>query len=493
MQQALSKALVSILAIALLSATSACGDDEHHHDADAGADDADAGAGAVPTSYTFDSRFNDGESAVSYSGQVFRHVLVSELTTYLAGLTDAVDTAPPADDDVLAALNFYFDFDSSTSGSTPLALTTDPPLMQSTFDDISSDKNLRSKLAGNDATTDHMEWNTPGNFDGWTAGGEDTDTPTELVQYWFGLIDDIAYARGQGTVGLDPDGAPITEAFITDSGHDLRQLVQKFLLGAIAFSQGTDDYLDDATDGKGLLASNLQDEDNAYSALEHAWDEGYGYFGAARDFADYTDDELSVKGGRDDYQGYHDTDSDGFIDLKSELSFGNSINCAKRDRGSDVAAATDYTQDAFDAFLAGRHLIWSIDGELDAAQLDELRGYRDTIEQTWEDCVAATLVHYINEVLADMDTFDGDYSFADHVKHWSELKGFALGLQFNPRSPMNDGTRFGDFHALIADAPVLPNDVGGPSAIADYRTDLESARAILAEAYGFDALNIAGW
>ena len=113
---------------------------------------------------------------------------------------------------------------------------------------------------------------------------------------------------------------------------------------------------------------------------------------------------------------------------------------------------------------------------------------------TWEKAYAATAIHYVNEVLADMDAIGTpDYSFADHAKHWSELKGFALGLQFNPRSPLHTSTRFADFHDLVGDAPVLPNDVGGPSAISDYRTDLESARAILAEAYGFDASNVTGW
>ena len=54
---------------------------------------------------------------------------------------------------------------------------------------------------------------------------------------------------------------------------------KKFLLGAVAFSQGADDYLDDDVAGKGLLVFGyIPAEGKKYSALEHAWDEGFGYF-----------------------------------------------------------------------------------------------------------------------------------------------------------------------------------------------------------------------
>jgi hypothetical protein len=451
-----------------------------------------APAGEVPSSYHFASRFVVDASSVAYSGQVFRHVLIAELTNYIAGLTDKVDTAPPNDGATLAALNFYFDFDSSTGGSTPLSITSHLPLLQTTFDELSTGADLRSKLAGNDSATDHQDWNTPGNFLGWSQGREAADTPTELVQYWFGLVDDLAYQRGLGDVPLNPSGAPIGKVYVTAEGQDLMQLLQKFLLGAVTLQQGMDDYLDDATEDKGLLSSNTRAGDAPYTTLEHAFDEGFGYFGAARDYGDYTDDELAGAGGRDDYRGAHDSNGDGAIDLLSEYNFGNAVNCAKRDRGSSSDAPTDFTRSAFEAFLAGRHLISSSDGELAAEDMDRLRAHRDTIVATWEACIAATIVHYFNEVIADMDAFtSAAYRFEDHAKHWSELKGFALGLQFNPRSPLLEGTRFADVHQLIGDAPVLPN--ADAQVIADYRAGLESAREIIAEAYGFAPANVRAW
>ena len=60
---------------------------------------------------------------------------------------------------------------------------------------------------------------------------------------------------------------------------------------------------------------------------------------AARNFSDYTDDEIAGKGGRDNFR-FNDADGDGQIDL-TEFNFGNSVNAAKRDRkgsGSDFTA-----------------------------------------------------------------------------------------------------------------------------------------------------------
>ncbi len=473
----------------------ACGDDAAtgadagSTEADAGAETPDAGEGGSDESYSFDSRFEPGTSPVSKSGQAFRHVLISEMKSYLSGLTSQVDTTPALPGDVTAALNFYFEFDSTTSGTTPLTIETTPALLQSSFDDISSDKNLLGKLAGNDAATDHKDWTVAGNFVGWDQDG--VDTPTQLVRAWFQQIDDMAVARVSAPE-LGPDGAAVPSVFLTAEGQDLQQLLQKFLVGAIGFSQGADDYLDTDVDGKGVRASNLQSEGKPYSALGHAWDEGFGYFGATIDYNEYTDDERAAKGGRDDYQGHHDTDGDGAIDVKGEYIFGHAANCGKRDRGSVDGSKTTFGNDAFEAFRAGRELILSVDGELSEAQITELSEHSDTVRDAWEKCVAATVVHYINAVDADMDAFGSDtYDFATHAKHWSELKGFALSLQFSPVSPLHTGTLFADLHDLIGTAPVLPNAEAG--AISDYATGLDSARTLMKDAYNFADANVEVW
>lgn len=440
-----------------------------------------------PLSYTFDSRFIEGESSVSYTGQIARHLLITEMKSYIGGMTAEIDggTFTPVAGQVVAALDFYYRFDSTTSGQTPLTMTTDPPLLQMVHDDIATGKNLFGKLAGNDPIGQHRDWNTE--FAGWNPA--QASNPEALLLHFFGILEQQTIDRVQGNVPVDPDGVAIAAVYVTPTGLDLQQLIQKFLLGAVTYSQGTDDYMDSDLEAHGINVSNLQDEDKAYSSLEHHWDEAFGFFGASRDYNDYTDEEAAAKGGRPEYaSGYHDIDGDGAIDLNSEIVLGNAQNASKRDLGSAESAATDFSKNAMDAFIAGRHIINSAEGDLDQDQLDGLYAQRDIAVQNWEKAISATVVHYINDTLQDMNDFDtAEYSFVDHAKHWSELKGFALGLQFNPRS-MVSSEDFAQFHNLIGDAPVLPN--ADPKDITAYRADLIAARNILAQSYGFDAANL---
>ncbi|MEC8425553.1 MAG: DUF4856 domain-containing protein, partial [Myxococcota bacterium] len=241
------------------------------------------------------------------------------------------------------------------------------------------------------------------------------------------------------------------------------------------------DYMDSDIAGKGLLSNHTDLVDGkSYTALEHQWDEGFGYFGAARSYDTWTDDEIADNRAMDD-------NGDGAIDLKSEYSFGHSVNAAKRDRGAVVA--TDMTADSFDAFLAGRQILCDTAGtELTDDQRTALYGHRDAALLAWEQAIASTVVHYINDTLQDMGKIGtADYDFGNHTKHWAEMKAFALSFQFNPRSPVPaDG--FARIHFLMGDAPVLEN---ASQAERDaYAGDLINARLMIGSYYGFDADNL---
>ena len=414
----------------------------------------------------------------SYSGQVFRNLLISDLKGYVGGLTDSIDNGDvyPVAGDVEADLNFYFEFDSSTSGGLEHGQSWDTPPLQTTYDEVSSDKDLVGKIAGNDATGQHADWTS--DFVGWEQDG--VTTPESLVRTWFAEIDAAAAARTAGDIPLDPSGAPIEHVFLSADGLDRQQLLEKFLRGAIAFSQGADDYLDDATPDKGLLDDHTTiEEGKDYTALEHGWDEGFGYFGAAVTYGDWTDEDIKA--------GPLDVDGDGFIDLETEVNWGHSVNAAKRDLGS--VSGTDYTAQAFDNFVAGRALLARTAGaELSDEDFATLQGHRDLAVDAWEKSISSTCVHYINDTLQDMGRIGGeDYDFAGHAKHWSELKGFALSLQFNPRSPLSEA-EFAELHELIGQAPVLED--AGPEALEAYAADLVAARTLLGEAYGFDASDL---
>ncbi|MBL4629727.1 MAG: DUF4856 domain-containing protein, partial [Paraglaciecola sp.] len=442
--------------------------------------------------YDFESKIVAGESAVSYSGQIARQLLINDLSKLISNeLSDATifDTNGlfVNRDAVINALNSYFDVADYDVASQRTLLTTTTPSAQTMLADISSSsKNLAGKIAGNDVTGQHKDWNN-GDFEGWGAKG--STTPEGLVRTLFGMLADNAQTQLDGTVRQDPFGNDITSISLSSDGRDLKQLIQKFLLMAVTFSQGTDDYLDNDIDGKGLLSDHTDtDSGKSYTTLEHQFDEGFGYFGAARDYLDYSNEEVAAKGGRDDFQGYHDTNGDGVIDFNSEYNFGQSINAAKRDLGATVA--TNFTNQAMMAFLQGRKLLNDTAGvALTDEQKTELYGYRDTAVLTWEKAISATIIHYINDVDGDLSAIGtDDFSYADVAKHWSEMKGFALGLQFNKTSPLSDAD-FTLLHTMLGDMPVLT----GETEVAAYQANLMTARDLLQAAYAFDADNVAGW
>lgn len=485
---------LSLIALPLLSM--ACSDNNENNTTGEEPDDIE-----VPQTYSFQSQFGES-SSVSYSGQTARQVLIEELDAYIGSrLEDEVQTRETFEDKdvVLSALTYYTQFNSDEDGEAALSLSASPALKQSTFNAVSTGKNLIGKLAGNDSVTDHKDWSTE--FEGWSdasiaSDGGSITSPQGLLTAFLSRL--AAQTAAAAAVGGSLPVNPVTQeplaVYITPQGHDLKQLTQKLLIMAVGFSQGADDYLDSDIDGKGLKSPNTQDGENPYTKLEHAWDEGFGYFGSARDYAAYTDEEIAVAGGRDDWQKYHDTDGDGAIDLKSEYNFGASVNAAKRDLGS--VTRTDYTKDAFDAFLKGRTIIVNAGEVLTAEEMASLEVQRDAALKAWEGALAATIVHYINDTLRDTIKAESgeDYDFAHHAKVWSELKGFALGMQFNPRSPLNQplaggsGSTFTRVHELIGDAPV----VAGASAsdFTQARTNLLEVRDIFKDAYGFDSANL---
>ena len=443
-----------------------------------GGDGADGTGGASGDHYDFVSAAS-GQPSVSYAGQTLRHVLIDDLKGHLGGMMARLDggTFYPVPGDVTAELDFYYAFDSAAYGALEHGVSVGGAPLQTTYDEISTDKDLAGKIAGNDPVGQHVDWQT--GFVGWSADG--VTSPESLVRHWFATIDAQAVAWSGGEIPLGPTGAPVPAVTVTADGLDLQQLIEKFLRGSVAYSQGADDYLDDDTDGKGLRSDHTTLADGEpYTELEHQWDEGFGYFGAARDYGDWTDDEIADLGS-------DDRDGDGFVDLITEVNWGHSQNAAKRDRGA--TAATDYTAQAWRGFYEGRLLLAETAGRaLTADEFTTLQGHRDAALDAWERAIASTVVHYINETLMDMGAIGTDaYDFGAHAKHWSELKGFALSLQFNRRSPLAS-TDFALLHDHIGTRPVSPG--ASNTERADAAADLRAARALLGAAYGFDAENL---
>ena len=147
------------------------------------------------------------------------------------------------------------------------------------------------------------------------------------------------------------------------------------------------------------------------------------------------------------------------------------------------------------AYLEGRHLISN------GGSNTEIEAQRTIIVNTWEKLLAANAIHYINDTVGDIDggAWTGSETAActtdnelcqDYAKHWSEMRGFAVGLHYNRYKLISD-TDLASVYDLMGAAPVWIGDEGAD--VIQFKADLLSARDILQAAYGFDADVVANW
>jgi len=401
--------------------------------------------------YVFDSRFNEGESSVAYAGQVVRNLLIQDLKSFIDRLAEA--GAQPIG--VQDLLNFY-EYDDGLD-LVSLSNAGAKPVVENRYSAISTGKNLVGKISGD------------------LVIGYDR-TADELIRGWFEVI--AAQSQDADKLG--------TPAVYTDhNGVDLSHMINKVLIGAVPYFQSTGVYLD------GLLANDNaapRSEGSASTAMEHAWDEAFGYFGAARDYGRYSDTQLA--GGVDDFAS--DSNGDGRIDFTSEYNFGLSRNAAKRD-GS--GRGVDFTREIFNAFLTGRSLI------ANQGTVSEIAAQRQLAANGMEQVIAATVVHYINDTLSDMADLvvvdgngTGENGTAENRvnlnKHWAEMKGFTVALQYSPLRLIGAG-ELKTLHGIMGLAPryETPGSNAYNAAVSEY----QRAKQVLQEVYGFSADNMAGW
>lgn len=417
---------------------SACGSDEED---DAETLEEGAATITVPQAYVFDSRFTAGESSVSYSGQVVRNLLLQDLKS----LTDSVGKDGGRSVDVADMLKLY-EYDDALNlktGTTTGSLSAS----ESYYSKLSTGKNLVGKISdeiviGYNRTADN------------------------LVREWFKTIAENSQDR-------DKLGTPM--AYTSDDGVDMSQMINKVLIGAVPYYQATGVYLGGLLERDNSEARNGTDP---YTAMEHGWDEAFGYFGAARDYSRYTDAQLA--GSVDDFT--FDSNSDGSIDFKSEYNFGLSRNAGKRDKGG---SGVDFTQEIFSAFLAGRTAITN------QGSVAEISAYRQTAANGMEKVIAATVVHYINDTLSDMSKLGtGEENIANLNKHWAEMKGYTVALQYNPFRLITDG-QLAELHGIMGKAPIY--DGPGSNAYNTQVNNYKRAKDVMQAAYGFSNANMENW
>ncbi len=393
----------------------------------------------TPTEYVFESRFDEGVSSVSYSGQVVRNLLVNDIKGLIAdnigGGNTAIINSMMANDDPNLAIY-------SASG-----LNT----VQTNYQDISTSQ-LNDRLA---AVTSYID-------PGYNANAQD------MIAGWVAESEIYSVAPG---------------------GLDLAQMAQKVMWGAIAYWQGTSKYMSKIPGDD----NSVSDEGDPYTAMEHHWDESFGYFGAARDFNTGYSDDTDRK-----TDPYNDSNGDGLIDFKSEYNAGWAITAAKRDLIDGVSVDYDFTKTIFDAYLEGRTLIYN------QAPLADILTQRDIILNNWEKVVAAVSIHYINDTMSDLaaliaaaDTslaWDNLPAEGDGYKyniHWAEMRAYAHGLIYNDFKLISDA----DIATVLGYMGTSPayNDGSDFSAMQTLHDNLALAKPILQAAYGFSDAHMANW
>lgn len=386
---------------------------------------------AVPATYAFID--SNGASTVDYSGQTVRLLLITGIQSAARTSSTGGSAATPV---TAAGILKYYQHVDADSLDILLTLTKDK--LHTKYARIASGKSLHNKIS-----TD-------------TVIGYGV-TADSLVRRWAAQI--AANAQNSAWLG--------TAAVHVDTNDvDLSQMISKTLAGAVAFYQATGVYLA----GVAGKTNNAPVSGEKFTEMEHSWDEAFGYFGAARNYDTYSDDTLNVSGAN-----YRDDNSDGKIDLRSEYNFSMmGTYTARRDRG---LAPQDWSGDLFRAFRKGRALISA------KRSVSALVAERKTIGDVWEKTFAANTISYIRNVKDILDTLPASPALASRSRlagNWSEMKTFAICLQYRPAS---------ERIATNADLAKLQNLLGTRPVRGDgkaaYVAKLDSALALVKSVYGF--------
>ena len=406
-------------------------------DSDDGTSSNNDGQDMVVANYEFLNA--DGSNSVFYTGQTVRNLIINDIKGYV--------TSDPT------ILESMYDNDEANQAR---SLTDAENWSVATYGDISS-SDPKGKIAGKqDGSPDDYVY-------GFNA------TPDQLMTAWM---------------------ADAADGIHTSEGHDIPNMIQKLLIGTVSYYQGTSVY------AAGILDQTNDPYTSAPDGItctirEHKWDESFGYFGASRNY-----NELSIaeiKDGGNDYNG------DSVIDPGSEWCNGNGVNAAKRDSDNN---SEDFVNTIYDAYWTARYLISN------AGTDAEIAAQRDIVVHTWEKLMAANTIHYIIDTQVKLDALIADnpahtaetcFSGAenvtsgpcyDYAKYWSEMRAYAIGLQYNSDSQIPSSTLNSVYDAM-GTAPLWPGDDGAN--VEAYKTALQAAASDLVSALGLSANVLTEW
>lgn len=214
MTSKISKIALSIAATAVLFTSCDKDDDDNGY--------------SVPSTYNFEN--------ASYSGQIQRLDMLSEMTTYMK--TSTSGTVIDA-----TQLKKMYANDGHTWTNTDLNGST---------------KQLKNK----------------------TFTGVDTD-----VENWMDVLATISTSTiegSNGTAGIVTSGDGTKKYLFDENGMEPVQIIEKGLMGSVFYFQGTSVYLGT---GKMDVDNDTNVEGKDYTEMQHHWDESFGYLAAPIDLS----------------------------------------------------------------------------------------------------------------------------------------------------------------------------------------------------------------
>lgn len=211
----------------------------------------------APDTYSY---IRGNESSVSFGGQTTRIGMAEELIGAMKDFEKSEE----------ALLEMYRNETATGADANPF----------STEDLNASTKSIKSKVA---QSKDFFSANTSESsaikaaFESWIKAQVEAVFPNK---------DTLAVA---GTAGQIADGT--STRYINEKGLEYNQAVAKSLIGALMLDQALNNYLGTAVLDEGENRANndagILEEGKNYTAMEHKWDEAYGYvYGASVDTAD---------------------------------------------------------------------------------------------------------------------------------------------------------------------------------------------------------------
>jgi hypothetical protein len=352
------------LALLVAFALTACDDDNT-----AGENDQNY---EIPSTYDFEN--------VSYTGQTQRLDMLEELTSYMKTANKG---------EVLDA--------------------------QAMLDMYANENNAFSKSELNEANTKELE----------------NKTVEADISMYQRFIREFAEATVEADGGVGSNGTPgvVTSPndaskkyFFDAKGFEHIQLIEKGLMGSCFYFQGVSIYL---APGK-MDVDNEEIEEGKGTAMEHHWDEAFGYFGVPTDFP---------------------TNTDGI------RFWGKYANGRDALLGSNEAL--------MNAFITGRAAISNKDLETRDEQIEIIRN-------EWEKVSAATAIHYLNAANAAF----ADDAVRNHTL--SEAWAFIHALKYNPNKKLSNV----EVEEILAEL--------GENFYEITTDNINAAKATLVEAYGFE-------